>query len=384
MTTCGRDPSGWNNEYSEGADRVRGVLVRRFAISEPHDRGAFRQLSERVFRESHARSDEIEWVRRLGPFAPGLIEHLKRHHRAYDALLFFSLYHPTTVHGLAVAPDRSVLFPYLRLDHALRFGLWTELLSSVRAVGLVSGAERHLLRNYLRVTPLFEEIVGVGIESPPPQTYPRHQQNPADAVTDDEAAGDEEPADTEYLSGRGVLFRRRHRLYGQFALYAGRVEPDNGCEELLEYFSAYAESNGDTALVLMGPKMMKVPDERFVRLAGILSDRERIAAYEAADVTLVPASDDLLVQPLLESFAVGTPVLASARNQAAVEHCHRAGAGLYYAGRGEFVEAIRTLMTDTRLRQKLGECGRRYISQHFRWDAALGRFERLVAHLRRN
>ena len=74
----------------------------------------------------------------------------------------------------------------------------------------------------------------------------------------------------------------------------------------------------------MGVKMMKVPDEPYLRLAGVLPDRERMIAYEAADVTIAPASDDLLAQPLLESLAVGTPVLASARNAAAVEHCRRA------------------------------------------------------------
>ena len=102
-------------------------------------------------------------------------------------------------------------------------------------------------------------------------------------------------------------------------------------------------------------------------------------AYEAADVTLAPASDDLLAQPVLESLAVGTPVLASARNDAAVEHCRRANAGLYYANREEFVEALRLLTTNTRLREKLGENGRQYIRQHYRWDAVLGRFERLVS-----
>ena len=107
-------------------------------------------------------------------------------------------------------------------------------------------------------------------------------------------------------------------------------------------------------------------------------------AYEAADVTLAPAPDDLLGVPLLESLAVGTPVLASARNEAAVEHLHRANAGLYYATRDEFVEALRLLMTNARLREKLGENGRQYIRQNYRWDAVMGRFERLVMRVRKN
>ena len=105
-------------------------------------------------------------------------------------------------------------------------------------------------------------------------------------------------------------------------------------------------------------------------------------AYEAADVTLAPGSDDPLAQAVLESFAVGTPVLASARNDAAVEHCRRANGGLYYANRDEFVEALRLLMTRPKLREQLGEGGRQYVRQHYRWDAVLGRFERLVTAIR--
>ena len=82
---------------------------------------------------------------------------------------------------------------------------------------------------------------------------------------------------------------------------------------MLEYFDTYRGRRRRRALVLMGVKMMKVPEERYVRLAGVLPDRERMTAYEAADVTIAPASDDLMAQPLLESLAVGTPVLASAR-----------------------------------------------------------------------
>jgi glycosyltransferase involved in cell wall biosynthesis len=134
----------------------------------------------------------------------------------------------------------------------------------------------------------------------------------------------------------------------------------------------------------MGVKMMKVPDEPYIRMAGVLPDRERMVAYEAADLTLVPASDDLLAVSLLESLAVGTPVLASARNEAAVDHLRRANAGLYYRDRDEFVETLRLLMTNTRLREKLGENGRQYVRLNHRWDAVMGRFERLVGRVRRS
>jgi glycosyltransferase involved in cell wall biosynthesis len=262
--------------------------------------------------------------------------------------------------------------------------LWKDVLSTSGAVGLLSGSERQLLRSYVQSNVRHEELVGIGVDPPPQQAYPRHQQDPADTLTseDEIAIEAEHLADDEYLAARGVPFRRRHRLYGRIALYGGRVEPDNGCEEMLEYFDGYAAADGDASLVLMGVKMMKVPDAPYLRQAGVLPERERMVAYEAADVTIAPASDDLTAQPLLESMAVGTPVLASARNVAAVEHLRRANAGLYYASRAEFVEALRLLMTDTRLRERLGENGRGYVRQNMQWDAVLGRFERLVSRVK--
>jgi len=385
LTTTARDKRTWKNEYAEGADRVRGVLVRRFAVNQPHDANALRQFSDRILEAPRSRAEEMEWVRRLGPSTPGMIEHLKRQQRTYDALVFFSLIHWTTVHGIAVAPERSILFPCLRLGPVLRFALWREVIGSARAVGLVSAAERRLLHSYIGSVPPREELVGVGIDPSHRQAYPRHQQDPADepVLDNDTAASDDESVDPDDdRADRGIPFRRRHRLYGSMALYGGRIEPDNGCEEMLEYFDAYAENDGDTALVLMGVKMMKVPDEPYVRQAGVLPDRERMVAYEAADVTIAPGADDPLALSVLESFAVGTPVLACARNAAAVEHCRRSGAGLYYANKQEFVEALRALMSRSKLREQLGANGRQYVRQFYRWDAVLGRFERLITLVR--
>jgi glycosyltransferase involved in cell wall biosynthesis len=152
---------------------------------------------------------------------------------------------------------------------------------------------------------------------------------------------------------------------------------------MLDYFDTYAAESNDMTLVMMGLKMMRVPvDDGRIRLAGMLPDRERMTAFEAADLSISPTPDDLLVQPLLESLAVGTPVLASARNRAAVDHCVRAGAGLHYSDRDEFVEGLRLLARDARLRERLGENGRAYVRNNFRWEAVLGRFDRLITRLR--
>jgi len=382
LTTTARDSTTWKSEYTEGSDRVRGALVRRFGVSDMPERSGFAELCRRLQEGPRTRVDELAWARHAGPWSSGLIEHIKRQHRSYDVLVFFGLWHPLTMSGVELAPDRSVLFPHLQLRPELRFDLWADVLTSVRAVGYFSNTERRLVHSYVGVAPQVEETIGIGVDPPPRQTYPRHQQDPADVITaEDESIAEDDVLDEGYLAGRGVPFRRRHRLYDNFALYGGRVEPDNGCEEMLEYFDSFAATNDELALVLMGVKMMSVPESSYLRLAGVLPDRERMTAYEAATVTLAPDVNDLLSQSLLESLAVGTPVLANAGNHSAVDHCRRANAGLYYSNRAEFVAALAELGTPS-IRERMGENGRRYIRQHHQWDAVIGRFERMVGRIR--
>ena len=150
----------------------------------------------------------------------------------------------------------------------------------------------------------------------------------------------ESPTFRPHLAQRGTTFRRRHRLHGPIALYGGRIDAGKGCEELIEYFSSYVQDGGDATLALMGVKLMPLPEEPFIRFAGRLSDQERLQALEAATVVVVPSPYESLSLLALESFAVGTPILANARSEVLVDHCHRSNAGLYYADRDEFVECL--------------------------------------------
>jgi hypothetical protein len=48
LTTCAREAGVWKNDYVEGADRVRGALIRRFAVAQHGDRAGLAALSRRL------------------------------------------------------------------------------------------------------------------------------------------------------------------------------------------------------------------------------------------------------------------------------------------------------------------------------------------------
>jgi glycosyltransferase involved in cell wall biosynthesis len=376
LTTCARDYITWKNEYPEGADRVRGVTVRRFANARTRDIESFNRYSDWIFTHPHTRDDELEWLKQQGPWCPALLDYLERHHASYDVLVFFTYLYAPTVLGLRIDPGRSLLVPTAHDEPAIHLEIYQDVFSLPAAIAYNTDVERRFLTTHFSIRAIAEETVGCGVDVPA-----RH----ARAAEEDAAgprAGDTEDAPPRRLTERGAAFRRRHRLHGPFVLYGGRIDPGKGCEELIEYFHTYVAEGGEASLVLMGVKLMPIPEEPFIHFAGRLTDDERFDALEAATVVAVPSPYESLSLLALEAFAVGTPVLANARSEVLVDHCLRSNAGLYYADRDEFVECLKLLVGDERLRAAMGRNGRQYVRRHYRWEVILGKYERLFAKLR--
>jgi glycosyltransferase involved in cell wall biosynthesis len=377
LTTCAADYITWKNEYPEGADRIRGVTVRRFGNARTRDIHAFNRYSEWIFNNQHTREDEGEWLRQQGPWCPALIDYLDRNHQQYDVLIFFTYLYAPTVLGARIAPHKTILVPTAHDEPAIRLDIYKELFSLPAGLAYNTEVERRFLTTHFSIRALEEETIGCGVELPP--------AHGGQAATSDDAAdddNDDSPSFRPHLARRGTTFRRRHRLHGPFLLYGGRIDPGKGCEELIEYFSSFVQDGGDASLVLMGVKLMPLPEEPFIRFAGRLSDQERLQALEAATVVVVPSPYESLSLLALESFAVGTPVLANARSEVLVDHCHKSNAGLYYADRDEFTECLRLLLADHHLREHMGANGRRYVQKNYGWDIILGKYEQMFARLR--
>jgi glycosyltransferase involved in cell wall biosynthesis len=383
LTTCARDYLTWKNEYPEAPDRIRGVTVRRFANARTRDLASFNRYSEWLFNNPHSRADEMAWLEQQGPWCPALVEYLQKHHASYDALVFFTYLYAPTVLGLQVAPSRSILVPTAHDEPPIHLSIYREVFGLPAAIAYNTEAERRFVTTHFSIRAVAEETVGCGVDLPQPHAYPRHPGGPADAPDADgaQAPPDRRPA-RPHLTARGAVFRRRHRLHGPFVLYGGRIEKGKGCEELIEYFGSYVGEGGVASLVLMGVKLMPLPEEPFLKFAGLLSDSERSQALEAATVVVVPSPYESLSLLALEAFSVGTPVLANARSEVLVEHCLSSNAGLFYADRHEFIECLDLLAHNDELRAALGRNGRDYVRRNYRWDAILSKYERLFAKVK--
>jgi glycosyltransferase involved in cell wall biosynthesis len=175
-------------------------------------------------------------------------------------------------------------------------------------------------------------------------------------------------------------FRIRHDVRGPYLLYAGRIDAGKGCAELLDFYGRYRrDCRGAAGLLLIGRLAMPEPRVPGVRYLGYLPEAEKHAALAGASAVVCPSPYESLSIALLEALAHGAPALASARSPVLKDHCVRSQAGLYYAGADEFAEAADLLVREAGLRLAMGERGRAYVVQNYRWDVVLAKYRQAIA-----
>src|SRR5205807_639714 len=108
-----------------------------------------------------------------GPWAPGLIEYLKRQQQQYDVVIFYTYLYATTVLGLEVAPSRSILVSTAHDEPAIRLEIFKDVFRKPAALCYLTDSERLFVQAAFGERPLLEEVVGVGVDLPQSQPYPR-------------------------------------------------------------------------------------------------------------------------------------------------------------------------------------------------------------------
>lgn len=346
LTTCARDYVTWANAYPAGTSTDNGVRVTRFRVDRRRRLKDFADLSDEVF-EGHAPAERQEaWFRENGPASAALLDHLRRDGGAYDLVLFWAYRYFQSFFGVPLVRERAVLLPTAEEDPAITLDVLHDYFQIPAGYLFLTPEEEALVsrRAGRRLRPA--ATIGIGLD--PVMTSP----------------------------SRDVLDRQRIPL--RYVLYLGRVDRNKGCDALLEYFQNYAAAHDDVTLVLAGPAKLQIPAHPRIRALGYVSNEVRLALLTHAEALVVPSPYESLSIVLLEAWNHGVPALVNGRCQVLDGQVRRANGGLAYRSSAEFEEALQYLLTNAAERKALGQQGRAYVEQEYRWPTVLGRVEALL------
>ena len=359
LTSCAQDYVTWRNVYPAGASRVGPLNVLRFPVTRQRNLGRLADISQVVFTTESSPEEQERWFVENGPEVPELIEHLRQHGAEYDRILFWTYRYYQTFFGLPLVADRAILVPTAEEDPLI----WVDIIDRLFSLPI----------GYLFLTPEEAELVRARSSRPlAPSTVIGCGVDPA-------------PARVKHvdLSAAGVS--------DPFILYLGRIEPNKGCETLIEYFEKYLQWDGGPAgndiqpvssvqLVMAGFPNMPIPSHPSIKCLGVVDDAMRETLLARARLLVVPSPFESLSMVLLEAWNQGLPALVNGRCAVLQGQVVRANGGLSYRYAGEFAASLTYLLSHPDVARRLGRQGLAYVEQEYRWPHVMQKVEAFLSN----
>ncbi len=349
FTTTAVDYITWKHEYPEGTSELSGVSIKRFKVRKQRDIHAFNQYSDWIFSHEHSSEQELQWMERQGPYCPDLIHALKKEEHKFDVFIFFTYLYYNTYWGLKSITRPKVLVPTAHDEPPLHLNIMREVFTQPDAFIFNTESEKRMLHRNFDFKGKYQDIVGVGIDIPPP--------------SDKEA------------------FQRKYQVSQPFILYAGRIEKGKGCQDLIDYFERYSWKRPELELVLIGKLLMELPEHPKIRSLGFVRLEDKNAAMQAAAFTVHPSRLESLCMAALESLACGTPILVQERTEPLKDHCVKSNGGLWYSDYKEFEAGADLFLEDQKLRSLMSENGRKYVEENYSWSKVLDKYKKAFQFL---
>ncbi|HEY3131637.1 MAG TPA: glycosyltransferase family 4 protein [Acidobacteriota bacterium] len=349
LTTCALDYYHWKNHFPEGTTECNGASIHRFKVRGFRQHRRFHRLSKRVYSQPHSLEEERQWLHYQGPVAPALYQHLDsvRHH--YAAVFFFTYLYPTTVDGIGIAPERSILVPTAHDEHALYLSIFRPVFHLPRMIFYNTEEEKQLVQRVFRNEHVPSEVVGVGVDIP-----------------------EDIPQKAQRVPGQS----RAMLLKKPFFLYLGRVDIDKGVKELVQWF--LNSSLSDVDLVIAGPRFMELPSHDRLHVLGQIDEAQKASLLRQSLGLILPSLYESLSLSALEAWAFAKPVVARKGSKVLEEHLRSCDGGILFEDAPSLSEAMKILQSNSTLSEKMGERGRSYVAEKYSWKRVVDSYVRSV------
>ncbi len=336
LTTGAAEPD-WHNTFAPGVTVLNGVTIRRFPVARSGGPDTVARLEARLVDRPRLAPIELqqEWMRLLGPVAPGVPTWLLRNAAGYDCVIFGTARCWTTWAGIGVTAGAvpTLVQPLTLDDPVLQLSLFDQTFRLPDAFAYAAPEEGDLVaRRYPGARSGQVVGFGVAIERRPRSSLFRRQARPASGPY--------------ILCSEPVDSSIRTTLANEFAAHKDRAP-------------------NDLSLVFFG--------------ATEFDAKARESAIAGAVAIVVPAPVEPTSTVVAETFALHRPALVPAQCPVSAGLAVRSGAALPYSGWLEFGAALDMLAERPQVADELGARGRAYVEREHGWDTVLGRYERLLA-----
>jgi O-antigen biosynthesis protein len=347
FTTCAGNGRVADNHLPERSAAIERYAVHRY-FTDPADRDRYARAAAALTGDGMTFDPDEEYALLQNSLRSARLVDALRRDGPFDAI-FVGPYLLGLTYDVARAfPDRTILVPCFHDEPTARLPALREGYESVAGVLYHSPEERHFAEATLGLNLPNVHVLGTLID-----------------------------ADTPGDAGRGRALVGTERRY---LLYCGRYHRDKGVSELLDFAARYAAAHpGRFTFAFAGMGEVTIPNERWARDLGYVSDAARRDLMAGADALVLLSPNESLSLAVLEAQAQGTPVIVRAGTAILEGHVIRGGGGRAVGDYEAFAATLDDLWDRPQAWRDMGTRGREYVRCEFsdpsayatRWQAAL-------------
>lgn len=183
---------------------------------------------------------------------------------------------------------------------------------------------------------------------------------------------------------------------GEFPQYAGnaarllflsRLHPKKRPDLLIEGAALLQSMGVQAKVIVAGPgedayvsELAALADYRGVAdrvwFPGMISGDMKLSLYQAADIFVLPTSQENFGYVLIEAMACGTPVVTT-KGVDIWQELQNAGAVIVEPNARDIAAAVRSLLVDIERRNQIGRQGREWVFRRLSTEQVIGQYERM-------
>lgn len=349
LTSCARDYMPWDNYFDVGQTIINGVKLYRFPVEKVKDECRLAELTMRVNRGEE--EVEEEWIKEIGPFCPALIDFIKRNADSYKAVLFFGYSFYPTVIGLRQGLKNTILIPTAHDEPTIYKKICRSIFEHTKAILYNSIEEKKFIIDKFHTENKPSRLTCVGIEVPDIQ-------------------------DCGMPEG--------YEVYQHYVVYVGRVCRGKNFSQLNRYFIKYKQEHpSDLKLLVIGRinnEEQIIYHEDIVHL-GFVSEERKVHLMRNAQFLIMPSLYESLSLVILESMALGRPVLVHGDCEVLKGQCIRSNAGLYYTNYAEFEKMMCYMLTNTEAYEQMIHNGLEFVRNSYSWEYVVENVSSLIREI---
>lgn len=349
ITTCVKEfASDWTENYfKEGVEQIDGVVVRRFKVRKG-DMKEFHKVNARLMQGNTISYEEETTFLREMVNSPDMYDYLREHSEDYHRYVFIPYMFGTTYYGIQACPFKSILIPCFHDESYAYFRHFRETFRDLRGIVFNAKPEQELANEILDLRTVKQLLLGIGIET-----------------------------DIDYDADR---FRKKYNINSPYIIYAGRKDEAKNINTLIKYFDEYRKRNKDSRqdikLVLIGGGEVNIPDsiKDDVYDLGFVDIQDKYDACAGALCLCQPSKNESFSIVIMESWLCKRPVLVHNQCNVTSNFVKESNAGLYFDNYFEFEGCINYYIDKPQVAAKMGEAGRQYVLDNFKWDVIMKKF----------